>query len=349
MMNLQIIKNFGIKLKELNYLFGIDFQKPETIQVFQGQGIFTINKLYKDFKLNEKNLNLLITKIQQGEYTENRLILIKNNNVFIVNDNFMRSFNRYYSKTDFERARKKENIKYIVISVNKEQLQRVKQNYYAVEKATETAFKNDTQCLMRIQKYKIPTYCNYGNGKINISQIDECQINNIKFDLRINEQYSWNRIEIKNINDYIDKSGFNVFNKRQELQRQARILKAEKEKNKLNQSQADYKQIAEQIQKYFNNSLIALSRELQSLDLAKEKDIQKLKFLNKILDRFQLDADIYQTRVKNDIANKNFNTLEKIHEVIERYTNKANLDIEKELEKEQKWLDDFNAKYNKGE
>ena len=57
---------------------------------------------------------------------------------------------------------------------------------------------------------------------------------------------------------------------------------------------------------------------------------------------------MYQSRVKNDIANKNFNTLDKINKVIEEYTNKANLDIEKELEKEQKWLDDFNARYNKG-
>ena len=190
MMNLQIIKNFGIKLKELNYLFGIDFQKPESIQVYQGEGTFTINKLYKDFKLNDKNLNLLITKVKQGEYTEKRLILIKNNNVFLVNDSFMRSFNRYYSKTDFERARKKENIKYIVISVNKEQLQRVKQNYYAVEKATETAFKNDTQCLIRIQKYKIPTYCYCNGQKSYVSQIDDCQINNIKFDFFIYELMS---------------------------------------------------------------------------------------------------------------------------------------------------------------
>ena len=207
------LKDFSISPKELNYCFGVDFEQSG-ITINKGAGKFTINQLVKNYALKKDDLNIIILKNFRGG---NKLIIL--NNFFeieLYKNNFMRSFNNYYCKKDFENDRKSENIKYMVISVKKENLKRVKQNYYEVELKTAEKFKNDSQNLMRIKSYKnVSEWYNSNSQKGGISSFNDCKINNITFDLKINNNYYDKKI--KSQYDYVDKSGYNVDLKRENL------------------------------------------------------------------------------------------------------------------------------------
>lgn len=232
------IEKFGVKLKELNYLYGIDFQNFKTIRVYKGHGKSTLSKLSKIYNLSEKNLNLLV--IKQTDYFEkkqNKLVQLNNSQAIFVDIRFMGSFTTFQYQYELKNALQNDNLEYILIIIDKEQLKRVKQSYYDVEKDTAIAFINDDENLIRVQKHEnnlkydfigdginknigcyncnkkeLDNFLNNYTGTWGISIIQECSINNIKCDLNIGG------LNIKNLHDYIDKSGYNVYAKREKLQ-----------------------------------------------------------------------------------------------------------------------------------
>ena len=234
------IEKFGVKLKELNYLYGIDFQNFKTIRVYKGKGHekLALNKLYKSYSLSMKNLNLLV--IKQSNYrneVQNMLVQLDGQATF-TDIRHMQSFSTFYYNYELKDALQNDNVEYILIIVDKEQLKSVKQNYYEVELDTERAFIHDTENLLRVQKHgnnlkyvfkgngvnenigayncdkkELNNYLKDYTGTWNISKIPECLINNIKFNLSIGY------LNIKNLHDYIDKSGYNVYAKREKLQK----------------------------------------------------------------------------------------------------------------------------------
>ena len=106
-------------------------------------------------------------------------------------------------------------------------------------------YKNDNQNLMRIESYKKVTEWYSSNNnyqKGGISSFDDCKIGNITFDLKVDNAYNYNIV--KSPCDYIDKSGYNVNLKRMNLKCGARALKAKREKDNLNKSELNYKQMA---------------------------------------------------------------------------------------------------------
>ena len=270
------LKDFSISPKELNYCFGVDFEQSG-IAINKGAGKFTINQLVKNYALKKDDLNIIILKNQNDNFRGGNKLIILNNffEIELYKNNFMRSFNNYYCKKDFENDRKSENIKYIVISVKKENLKRVKQNYYEVELNMAKDYKNDNQLLMRIESYKKVTEWYSSNNnyqKGGISSFDDCKINNKTFDLKVDNCYNYNNA-VKSPYDYIDKSGYNVNLKRMNLKYNARALKAKREKDNLNKSELNYKQIAENITADFQNKIIEISEAIKNIDINKNDDL----------------------------------------------------------------------------
>ena len=342
------LKDFSTSPKELNYCFGVDFEQSEHITINKGVGKFTINQLVKNYALKGDNLNIIVLKRQNDDFRGgNKLIILdKYFNIELYKNNFMRSFDNYYCKKDFENDRKKDNIKYIVISVKRENLKRVKENYYQVELNMAKDYKNDSQNLMRIESYKkVNEWYNGDNNyqKGGISNFDDCKIGNKTFDLKVDNCYNYNII--KSPYDYIDKSGYNINLKRMNLKSDARALKARREKDNLNKSEVNYKQIAENITVDFQNKIVEISEAIKNIDINKKEDLQKLDFLTKILKDLQFNANFYQEKVKNDIINKNFASVEKCQSVINEYKTRANINLNDELKKKAEWLAEFNKKY----
>ena len=339
------LKDFSISPKELNYCFGVDFEQSG-ITINKGAGKFTINQLVKNYALKKDDLNIIIVKNDFGNYKYNKLIILNQYfEVELYKNNFMRSFNNYYCKKDFENDRKSENIKYIVISVKKENLKRIKENYYRIELNMAENFKNDSQNLMRIESYKkVTEWYNSNSQKGGISSFDDCKINNITFDLRINNNYYDKKI--KSQYDYVDKSGYNVDLKRENLKYKAIASRVKKEKENLNKSEVNYKQIAENISADFQNKIVEISEAIKNIDINKNDDLQKLKFLTKILKDLCFNASFYQEKVKNDIINKNFASVEKCQNAINEYKIRANINLIDEIRKKEAWLADFNKRHN---
>ena len=126
----------------------------------------------------------------------------------------------------------------------------------------------------------------------------------------------------------------------------ARALKAKREKDNLNKSELNYKQIAENITANFQNKIIEISEAIKNIDINKNDDLQKLDFLTDILKDLRFNVNFYQEKVKNKIAIKDFASIKDCQNAINEYKTRANINLIDEIRKKEEWLADFNKRHN---
>lgn len=122
------MKKFDDRIKKiLHDNFGINWHKPEDINIISGQGKFTIDNLIKTHQLSENNLNLLLVSYPYYGDKENYTTKIVQINPDLKNIDLLSTYKFWFSylgkfntKKDFEACRKDENIFYWIIEIKPE-------------------------------------------------------------------------------------------------------------------------------------------------------------------------------------------------------------------------------------
>lgn len=202
--------------KALHDLYDFDFMEEYEIKKINGR--FTLNSIKKILGLPDLYGHTTAVIITNVKYNENYNYIVK-----AVESGFCISWERriygsvynidhFFSKGSFEDARKEENTIVYIIS----------QKTDLAKKASE----KKPDYTQRFQ-YKYVTRWGDGKGKHGISQIDiiDKQHNGKKFTYKTRRPES-----SENVNYFLDKSGYLVEEKKEELKRKAQMLRTQREK-----------------------------------------------------------------------------------------------------------------------
>lgn len=202
--------------KALHDLYDFDFMEEYEIKKINGR--FTLNSIKKTLGLPELYGYTVAVIITNVKYNERYNYIVK-----AVDSGFCISWERrvygsvydvdyFFSKGSFEDARKEENTIVYVIC----------QKADLTKKASEKKPDLNERFI-----FKYATRWGDGRGKHGISQIDvlDKMHNNKKFTYKTRRPES-----SENVNYFLDKSGYFVEEKKNELQRKAKALKTEREK-----------------------------------------------------------------------------------------------------------------------
>lgn len=222
--------------KGLHELYNFDFEADFTIQKHRGK--FTLNTIKKALEnVNIDSTNTVVIMVDV-KYRENYCYIVQ-----VLNDGFCISFPKrkfwyglddFYSKKMFEDYRKDESKIYYIVSQNKE-LEKI-----ASEKKTDYN-----------GRFKYVSKIGWGDGKGNhgISQIDLLDIAHNGKKITIHTQRPASSTDV---NYFIDKSGYMVEGKKEELKRKAQILRREREKASVDIVS-------------FDNEILTFEKELQTI------------------------------------------------------------------------------------
>lgn len=224
--------------KALHEIYNFDFESDFTIQKYTGK--FTVNTISKslgNIDIDETNTVVVLADVK---YRENYCYIVR-----VTKSGFCISFPKkcyfyglddFYSKGRFEDFRKEENKTYYIISQSKE-----------FEKA---ASKKEVDYNSR---FKYVSKIGWGDGKGNhgISQIDLLDTSHNGGKFTIHTQHPASSTDV---NYFVDKSGYIVEGKKEELKRKARALKREREKANVDSVNFDkeLKEIKKTLEHYKN-------------------------------------------------------------------------------------------------
>lgn len=283
----------------LHNAFDIDFEKNFNIYYLKGN--YTINKIYNTIDQGVKNETIIILTRNKNNYNKDfHLVTIKNGAVNIEHKIYQYTRNikkrvnidYFFRKSDFETMRKAaETETYIII-------QR--------EELKTPAKKNDLDFNARYKN--ISKYSNtMGNGRGNswIYRLFLKHLENNAPEIEYNINYY--NIKSKNINDFIDKSGYLLERRRSELKRKAANLKAEREK-------AEYLKTENSAQIKELENIFKETKKRIIFDLEKSNDYKITQNIGRLLyfDFCRIEQDIKRFTEKTN--SKDFASIEKSNE-----------------------------------
>ena len=244
--------------------FDFDFEEGSSVEIKEIKTPFTLNRILKENNLTNKRAIILINdSTKEFRKNEFSVAVIEKNYIRFnfANLGFWQGLNKYYVKYDFENDRKNTSCRAFLIYDNKNEVEH--HNYYDKKKNLINFFNNDVnfsnraKCSKNEKESKIFTYTDFNLNDYYISELKDVRIdnNNILIDIQLNN-YSY---RTKNINDIIDKSGYNINLKRTILKQKAKELKAQKELNKV--QKRDFSQVNERIRvKIFNTKKVLMDK-----------------------------------------------------------------------------------------
>lgn len=228
------MKKFDDRIKKiLHDNFGINWHKPEDINIISGQGKFTIDNLVKTYQLSENNLNLLLVSYPYYGNKEDYMTKIVQINPDLKNIDLLSTYKFWFSylgkfstKKDFEACRKDENIFYWIIEIKPEAII----NKKSINIEHEIMYNNKNMLERFIVEGE--AYIKYA---LNYSAIDvfkdgkkySLNITTMYGRIKINKYDTENGLKYYVLQDVLDKSGYPVYQYRERLKS---ILK----NNKLN-------------------------------------------------------------------------------------------------------------------
>jgi hypothetical protein len=220
-------------LQVLHGLYGYDFQKEYNL--YKHEGKFTINSLVKKYDLDLIN-NKVVLLIKSGaRYSMDCIYLVevisdKKINIDFrifdsgVDDNKLSTF---YAKHQFEDARKNDNTLIYIVSQNKNNLGE-KFSKPALDYSKRYTLNSVNSCCNKNFSYK-----DYENKVIDsIYIVDSTIKNNYYNQIEYKYNYYSMRSNIIGLHNAIDKSGYIVSKKRENLKIDAKILKTKRDKEK---------------------------------------------------------------------------------------------------------------------
>ena len=299
-----LLKDNKQALRALHSTFNFDFCKPYTALYIEGN--FTINQIFKKLDTSTKNRVVVLTQDPENYCfkDEYQAAIIYSSGSFDI------EFSKripYYSgpcriddytrKSDFETTRKHKNIRSYVIAQPVE--------YLTPDKKHETDYTQRFKYIAPDYKNQERTYYAGGNNGFYISNItlQETTSNGYKFEYKP-AIYGRNN-EPRTISEIIDKSGYIIYKKRDELKRRARALKADREK-------AAYIQTNNQDKLKELETLIADKKRHIAEALNTATTYEEVKEINKKLDFFHgLSDAMFQLKLmKAREAEKKYSSIE---------------------------------------
>ena len=228
--------------KALHELCDYDFESDFDIVKIDGK--FTLNSIKKHLCLqdiSEKNIVAVLTNIKYRE-NYNYIVKVTESGFFIDFSRrvYYRNCDHFWGKGQFEDVRKEENkTTYIIIQSN--------------ELKRKASAKNP-DFSQRFEFVRSMGWSD-GRGRHGISQFDikDKQHNNKQINIRTREASA-----STNINYYIDKSGYLIEDKKQELKRRAQALRAERKKTAVNS--VDFENEIDEINKKIEEAKNELSK-----------------------------------------------------------------------------------------
>ncbi len=218
----KLLKEEPNAARMLHNAFYIDFEKNFNIYYLKGN--YTINKIYNTIEPDVKTETIILLTRNKNNYDKDfHLVTVKNGVVNI--DHKIYSYTRnikkhvnidyFFRKSDFEKMRKAPETETYIITQRNELKTPAKKN----DLDFNARYKN-------ISKYS----CTMGDGRGN-SWIYRLFLKHLENNApQIEYNINYYNIKSKNINDFIDKSGYLLERRRSELKRKAAVLKAEREK-----------------------------------------------------------------------------------------------------------------------
>ena len=191
-----ILKKFP--LKGLHEMFGIDWNRHQLIKKHKHTGAFTIKGLIKEFNLDTSSSNLIIISMEFtynyywkncGERERSTIILEKNSDKYYL-------MNNYWAKKDIERYRKQEDtIAYVLV----------------IPDSLRIPVKKHETSLWNLTRFE----CDENTRFIYKPSIDKLYLDGYKYN-------TWNYR--RDIEEALDKSGYSIIRKRQNLQSQLKDM-----------------------------------------------------------------------------------------------------------------------------
>ena len=287
----------------LHALYDFDFETD--FEIIKICGRFTLNSIKKSLgipELYDYNVAAIITNIKYNE--KYNYIVKAAENGFCID--FERriwgseyNIDHFWGKGRFEEARKEENIITYVICQKKD----------LAKKASE----KKPDFTQRFQ-YKSVIRWGDGKGKHGISQIDilDKMHNNKKFTYKTRRPES-----SENVNYFLDKSGYFVEEKKEELKRRAKALRTEREK-----AAADASDFSKEVNEHFER--MKAIRENISERILNAVNFDLLCEADRILSAARwLQISIDKFKKRN--AEKGFSSIENV----KRALNDINVEFEK--------------------
>lgn len=282
---LEILAHNKKALQAIHDERGFDFEKPFSSETVDGK--FTKNSIKKsipDFDEDDETLIFIVRKENPWRSSKNLYC------VSFFGDSFGRDplgygykykLEHFWSVGDFEKVRKEETEKIFIVSQKREYLTRRKHRDF-----------DETERFILINKQRASD----GKGHSYFRKIDLQPIGSKHYTYhREFNNYNFSP-RSENISDYIDKSGFYIAGRREELKRRARVLRAEREKIAVDN--ADFSAQILDIEIKLKETKLKLIRAVEFCETyAHTCDIQKAFF------RFQNAIWKYGLLCKNDFRN----------------------------------------------
>lgn len=265
-------------LKALHELRGFDFESDYTIQKHTGK--FTLNSIKKSLGfIDIENTNTVLI-ISDVKYREDYLYIVNvysdGFGVSFKNRIYYRGIDDFWSKGRFEDFRKDESKNFYIISQNKE-----------LEKK---ASKKEVDLSNR---FKYVSNIGWGNGKgaHGISQIDllDTTHNGERFTI-----HTQNPSSSTDIYYFVDKSGYLVESKKEDLKRKATALRREREKNAVDEINFNNEilEIESQLLSIKNNLIVAIQKASNFDSICNiDKITSALRWLYLSIDRFKTNNE----------------------------------------------------------
>lgn len=206
--------------RALHSMFGIDWVNTDSYKICEGEGKFTVKAIEKQFGLSIDKLNIIIVSSDEGGWKRNRVAkILSDGTVDIDVKTPWGVLDSFYAKKDFESIRKKDNISWVLIQVDKNSLTNCISDYDR-KKAIGEKFMNSLS--MRIRNVVPMVWCT-SNGDRYIGGIDKADYGNVEI-----SRISFHSNKTKDINEVVDKSGYNVALYRRNLAYRLADLKKKK-------------------------------------------------------------------------------------------------------------------------
>ena len=279
-------------LKGLHDSLAIDFNKP--FELFKVEGKTTLNKIIKDTNLHNDSYGILLIKDKKeycGKISYRFKVIVFNfcgDYTINLKTGWNNGIDHYYRKADFEKDRKKEDFIGYVFKIKKSDLlfnmkdfKEYNTFYYSEnqEKTIKNEFEHDEKLTHRARINKTAEYMSNGHGNRTAYKFYGVKLDNGNIDFTYETLY-YRPIDSFQDNDLIDKSGYNVWLKREKLKSHAGTIRAERDLKSLNNMDfSKQNNIIEDRLQRTKNDLIG---HLQSADFTSENYMQAVKNLSKL-------------------------------------------------------------------
>ncbi|MBP3573848.1 MAG: hypothetical protein J6J71_04490 [Prevotella sp.] len=291
-------RNRGI-FRTLHNVWGFDFEKP--FNTYHINGNFTVNQILKlSHEKHTQNVKILLLTCDASHNWRKDLHAVTVDHLGKIDIDFKipwetggRAIDTFYRKSDFEETRKSKTAETFIIFQDRE---------YLID-----TIKKPRDLSKRYKYIPMEHGEKMGDGhgsswyyRIKLKTLDE---NGATFEYYFDALARYNGYKTKNIFDIIDKSGYLLTIKREDLKRRAKALKAQREKDAYNKTEngAKVEELARAIETAKKEILKSLEEAKTSTDI--DRIGKKIYFdFSRILRAFERYKERTEAKTYNSIS-----------------------------------------------